>query len=127
MTGTKVPIYIDTTEETIPLQPKKASRHKVSGQSKEPGFTALMATYQDLFVSKFGVKPDIDGGRDGKLLSGLLKTHGANQVLDQLRYFFEHPPDWVDKGAKFTIPAFKSAYTEVLAKSRNGRSQMGVL
>jgi Bacteriophage replication protein O len=91
------------------------------------GFKETMLLYHELFVSKFGVKPDIDGGRDGKLLSGLVKTHGAHQVLDQLRYFFKHPPDWVEKGAKFTIPAFKSAYTEVLAKSRNGKSQMGVL
>jgi hypothetical protein len=122
-------LYIDTTEETIASQSKKTSRHRAStanGQSNVPGYKAAMATYHDRFVSRFGAKPDIDG-RDGKLLSGLIKTHGAEEVTSLLEYFFESPPAWVEKGSKYTIPTFKSAYTEILAKSRNGRSQMGVL
>ena len=64
------------------------------------------------------------GGRDGKIVSGLVKAHGVDEVVEQLRYFFEDPPDWIKKGSKFTIPAFKSAYNEILAKRLNGKSQM---
>ena len=39
------------------------------------GYKEAMATYHDCFVSRFGID-----GRDGKLLSGLLKAHGADQV-----------------------------------------------
>src|SRR5262249_49653490 len=97
------------------------------GNSATPaGFKEAMATYHDCFVSRFGAKPDI-GGRDGKLLSELLKAHGANEVTSLLRYFFESPPPWIEKNGKFTITGFKSAYTELLAQSRNGKTQMGVL
>lgn len=104
----------------------KLAAQKGEGNSAAPGFKEAMGTYHDCFVSRFGAKPDIDG-RDGKLLSGLLKAHGASEVVSLLRYFFESPPAWVEKGSKFTIPAFKSAYTEILAKSRNPKVQMGVL
>lgn len=118
----------------IALAPKaRAPRASVSiGQSKKregdsAGARSAMATYRDLFVAKFDAKPDIVGGRDGKILSDLVKSHGAEQVIELLHVFFESPPKWVEKNSKFTIPAFKSAYTEILAQSRNGKVQMGVL
>jgi hypothetical protein len=98
-----------------------------SKPSPTPGHQLCTAEYHDLFMSKFGAKPDIAGKRDGNIISGLVKAHGADEVIEQLRYFFHNPPDWVNKGDKFTIPAFKSAYNEVLAKRRNRKSQMGVL
>jgi hypothetical protein len=105
----------------------------VSGHVQKPkssaspgvlGFKETMGLYHDLFLAKFGAKPDIDGGRDGKLLAGLVKSHGADQVQSLLRFFFDHPPGWVEKKGKFTLPAFKSAYTELLAQSRNGKQEM---
>jgi len=107
------------SKESIADRPKKASR--AAAQSSK-GFTEAMATYNGCFISRFGAKPDIDA-REGKLLSGLLKTHGSDEVINLLRYFFQHPPAWVEKNGKFTIPAFKSAYTEILAQSRNGKTQ----
>jgi hypothetical protein len=83
-----------------------------------------MATYHDCFVLKFGVKPDIDGGRDGKILSSLIKSHGAGEVIELLHFFFEHPPDWVQKNGKFTLTTFKGIYTELLAQSCNSKTQM---
>ena len=91
-----------------------------------PGFKEAVAVYHDLFFARFGAKPDIDG-RDGKLLAGLVRGHGADEVQGLLRFFFEHPPDWVEKKGKFTIATFKWAYNELLAQSRNGKMQMGIL
>jgi hypothetical protein len=117
---------LDITEETnkIAREPKKASRTVTHKSEQVSGFKQTIAIYHDCFVSKFGAKPDIDS-RDGKLLSGLLAAHGAAEVQELLRVFFEHPPAWVQKGCKFTIPAFKSSYTEILAQSRNGKAQQG--
>jgi hypothetical protein len=100
---------------------------KNSRGTPAPGHQLCMAEYHDLFMSKFGAKPDIAGKRDGNIISGLVKAHGANEVIEQLRYFFHNPPDWVIKTGKFTITAFKSAYNEILAKRHSRRSQMGVL
>jgi hypothetical protein len=107
--------------------PKVSRQNGHPKNSKAPdGYREAVALYHDLFVGRIGAKPDFDG-RDGKLLSGLLKAHGAAEVQELLKSFFEHPPAWVEKGSKFTIPAFKSAYTEILAQSRKGQQRMGVL
>jgi hypothetical protein len=101
------------------LQKKKESSAAVG----LPGFKETVAVYHDLFLTKFGAKPDIDG-RDGKLLAGLVRAHGADDVQGLLRFFFEHPPDWVEKKGKFTLYTFKGIYTELLAQSCNSKTQM---
>ena len=82
-----------------------------------------MATYHYLFMARFGVKPDIDG-RDGKILSDLIKRHGAEEVTGLLKFFFDHPPAWVEKRGKFTIPTFKGLYNELLALSLDPKTTM---
>lgn len=82
-----------------------------------------MALYHDLFVAKVGAKPDIDG-RDGKILSGLLKGHGADEVKGLLTFFFKKPPDWVEAKGKFTLYTFKGIYTELLAQWKKQETGM---
>lgn len=79
------------------------------------GFKEAMALYQDLFVAKVGAKPDIDG-RDGKILSELLKRHGVDEVKGLLTFFFRKPPDRVEAKGKFTLYTFKGNYTELLVR-----------
>jgi Helix-turn-helix domain len=88
-----------------------------------PRFQETMGLFHDLFLAKFGAKPAIDG-RDGKILSGLVRSRDADEVQALLRFFFEHPPDWVEKKGKFTLPTFKGVYNELLAQSRNSKAQM---
>ena len=85
------------------------------GNGTSEGFKESMALYQDLFVAKVGAKPDIDG-RDGKILSGLLKSHGAEEVKGLLTFFFKTPPDWVEAKGKFPLYTFKGIYTELLVR-----------
>jgi hypothetical protein len=110
----------DTVTKAIRRSPKISH---LSNRQSAPGFKETMALFSELFLQRFGAKPDIVGGRDGKLLSGLLAAYGAPVVQRLLRFFFEHPPVWVQKNGKFTIPAFKSAFTELLVQSRNGKFQ----
>jgi hypothetical protein len=113
---------------TVSMRARQDSH--LNGHHKErkapESYKETVALYVDLFVGRVGAKPDFDG-RDGKLLSGLLKAHGAAEVQELLRFFFAHPPTWVEKTSKFTIYAFKSAYTELLAQSRSRQARMGVL
>jgi len=87
------------------------------------GFKESMKLYYDLFVAKVGAPPDIDG-REGKILSGLLRGHGAKEVQRLLKFFFKNPPAWVVEKGKYTIPTFKGLYSELLAQSRRQQSSM---
>jgi hypothetical protein len=109
------------------LNPPDGSQKKKESSAAAPGlpgFKETVALYQDLFLARFGAKPDIDG-RDTKLLAGLIRAHGAGEVQALLRFFFEHPPDWVEKKGKFTVYTFKGVYTELLAQSSSrSKTQM---
>jgi phage replication O-like protein O len=115
----------DTITKDIRHSPKISHLPNRKNTKSQPavGFKETMGLYYELFVKRFGAKPDIDGGRDGNILSGLIAAHGAAEVQALLRFFFDYPPAWVEKSGKFTLPAFKSAYTEILAQSRNGHGQ----
>jgi hypothetical protein len=89
-----------------------------------PGVKQAIDEFHSLFLAKFGAKPDIVGGRDGKLISDLIKRHSSDQVLLLLKQFFEFPPKWVKETDNFTIPAFHASYTQLIAASRNGKSEM---
>ena len=84
-----------------------------------------MILYSNLFLAKCGAKPDIDGGRDGKILSGLLKSRGWEEVRSLLQFFFEKPPHWVDANGKFTLYAFKSCYSELLVLWKRNKGLEG--
>jgi hypothetical protein len=114
---------ITTDIRRSPKIPRLNGRQK-NGKSKcpVPGFKEIMALYFELFAARFNAKPDVDGV-DGKLLSGLIAKRGADEVMVLLRFFFDHPPAWVLRDSKFTIPAFKRSYTELVAQHQNGRIQ----
>jgi phage replication O-like protein O len=112
------------TKDTIRRSPK-VSRLGTPLKEKSPvgGYKETVALYFELFALRFGgAKPDFDGA-DGNLLSGLIAKHGAGQVQTLLRLFFERPPPWVLKDLRFTIPAFKRSFTELIAQFQNGRIQ----
>ena len=103
--------------------PKSRTPKSVRGDSPVEGFKEVMGLYHDLFVAKVGAKPDIDA-RDGKILSGLLKGHGVDEVKGLLAFFFEKPSEWVVKNGKFTIPTFKGLYSELLARVKQQQPSM---
>jgi hypothetical protein len=93
------------------------------GSSPFPGFKETMALYSQLFSAKIGTKPDI-AAIDGKLLSELLRNHGAPEVQVALRLFFERPIAWVEKNGAFTLRAFKHCYNQILAQRQYRATQM---
>ena len=111
----KSALFQTNTSKPILRAPKNRTPKPFRKDQPVEGFKEAMALYQDLFVAKVGAKPDIDG-REGKILSGLLKTHGADEVKGLLTFFFKKPPDWVEAKGKFTLYTFKGNYTELLVR-----------
>jgi len=120
------PIYQKSEVRNHIKKEEESEKLKTASPAVE-GFKESMAIYHDSFVAKFGAKPDIDGGRDGKLLSGLLKEHGAKEVQSLLRDFFDNPPPWVEKNCSFTLPIFKRFYNDLIARRKtiNREAQIG--
>jgi len=88
-----------------------------------PGYAETVELFFDLFKAKFGTKPDFSA-KDGKILSGLLLSHGAEKVCGCLRIFFKSPPDWIDRKGAFTIQGFKVCFTDLTVRwSRQSQSQ----
>jgi len=116
------------TTDTITTDIRRSQKNsRLHNRSKTKlriaGYKETVALYFELFGLRFGgAQPDFDGV-DGNLLSGLITKHGAEQVQTLLRLFFKHPPAWVERDLKFTIPVFKRVYTELVAKFHNGRIQ----
>ena len=118
----------DEVPKTSPSQTNKSkpSRRPHSGdtESPSPGHKATMALYSELFTAKFRSKPHIVGGRDGKLLSDLLRQHPPDEVQETLRLFFTHPPDWVARQKNYTIGAFAKSFNQLLAMRADKKGTM---
>ena len=125
--GKKVVNYSSPSQTNTPKPNMRAPKIRTpKPPRKQPpveGFKESMKLYYDLFVAKVGAPPDIDG-REGKILSGLLRGHGAKEVQRLLKFFFKNPPAWVVEKGKYTIPTFKGLYSELLAQSRRQQSSM---
>ena len=79
----------DTITKDIRRSPKisRLNGRRTPRTSAPPvtGFKETLALYCDLFVKRVGAKPDIDGGRDGKIISALLAAHGTAEVQELLQ------------------------------------------
>lgn len=78
-------------KETAAAAPPPARKKR-----KEPGgdHAAAMAAYVAGYERKYGVKPDVVGGRDGSIISELLKNHGLEVLHRKLAVAFEQTPEW---------------------------------
>jgi hypothetical protein len=66
------------------------------GESEgEPVVHRLLTCYHDGYLARFGEKPNIQGGKDGKLLKTLVKTHGVAAVEARINQLLDTPDDFV--------------------------------
>ena len=98
--------------------------HSGDAKSPSPGHKETMFLYCELFSAKFGSKPHVVGGKDGKLLSDLLRQHPPHEVQETLRLFFKKPPDWVARQSNYTIGAFAKCFTQLLAMKADRHARM---
>ncbi len=111
---------LSKTNKTKPIR----RPHSGDAKSPSPGHKATMVLYCELFSTKFNSKPHIVGGKDGKLLSDLLRQHPPHEVQDTLRLFFKKPPDWVARQSNYTIGTFAKCFTQLLAMKADRHNTM---
>ena len=89
-------------------------------QDKNPDVKAFIDYYHDRFLSLFGEKPIIDGGKDGAIVKRLLGTYGFERLKGLLDAFFESQDPFIQKSG-YTIGVFKTQINKLLTE-RGGKS-----
>ena len=86
--------------------------------SKVSDHQSLIGFYHDTFLEKFGVKPQIDGKKDGQLIARLLKAHGFDAVRANLAQFFVSDDPFI-KSTGYTLGVFKSTFNKLTIERTN--------
>jgi hypothetical protein len=77
----------------------------------------VMDHYHNLFVDRFGVKPFINGGKDGALLKKVVLTYGEEKVRGLLSAFFASEDRFI-KESGYSVGAFVSQVNKLVIASR---------
>lgn len=94
---------------------KKNVRTKSS--PPDPNVKEFIDYYFDRFLSLFGEKPVINGGKDGAIIKSLLNTYGLEKLKGLLDDFFKISDSYVvERG--FTIGTFKTQINRLLISKK---------
>lgn len=77
----------------------------------------VMDYYYELFVDRFGVKPFINGGKDGALLKKVVSTYGDEKTRGLLADFFASEDRFIRESG-YSIGAFVSQVNKLVIASR---------
>lgn len=69
----------ESERTTDPNAPQKSARGPVG---------EFLVRYSDLFSERFDTRPDIQGGRDGKIAKNTIAKHGQEKAIALLQQFF---------------------------------------
>jgi hypothetical protein len=81
--------------------------------------TKIMTVYHDRFLSRFGEKPVIDGGKDGKIIKTLLSTYGFEKLKGLLEQFMETNDKYLVEERGLTIGTFKTQINSLISKNKS--------
>ena len=82
----------------------------------------VLTYYSELFKAKVGQEPDINSGKDGKILKELIATRGEEAVRDLLSRFFSSPDPFIRQSG-YTIGVFKACLNKILATGSTGQRE----
>lgn len=80
----------------------------------------LIDFYHDLFLEKFGVKPSINGAKDGAIFKKLLGTYSDEQLRELLKKFFASEDKFI-KDSGYTVGVFKSVLNKLLIDGKQNQ------
>lgn len=82
----------------------------------------LIDDYHDGFVARFGEKPHIQGGKDGRILKELAEKHGAHRVRELLALFFRTDDPWICNSG-YSLGVFAHCFNSLqIAQKRTRRA-----
>lgn len=99
-----------------------SERRHIRAAATEPGVHEIIQTYHDLFLKRYGAKPNIDGGKDGAIVKRLLKAHGREKVLELLGRFFESTDPFIEASGR-TIGVFASVWNKLITQQQQKPKQ----
>ena len=81
---------------------------------RDPNIKKFIDYYHNTFLDRFNEKPMIDGGKDGKIIKGLLGTYELDILKEFLDRFFASSDPFILQGG-YTIGVFKSQINKLIA------------
>ncbi len=75
---------------------------------------ALLATFDTAYQARLGLRYPFVGGKEAKLMQGLLKLYTVPQIESFIAAFFESHDDFI-VGSGFSFGAFKGCLPKVIA------------
>ncbi len=103
-------------EDEVKVRTTKKAKAKAT-ESAVPGAIDL---YHELFRGKFGFKPRIRGGKDGKHFKELIATWGRDDVLELVRVFFTTTDPRVTR-CDYSVGALYALAQGLMIDMRGGR------
>ncbi|MCH8055975.1 MAG: replication protein [Deltaproteobacteria bacterium] len=116
-----LPIQGDTKERKT--NKDNRVRHKPSPANGDFRIKDLFAWWDQEFKSRFGEPYNFSGGKEGKLLKGILQKYQPDTVKDLAMSFFNSKDTWVRENGGFTIGVFCSQINKLVSTSRGTQRQ----
>ena len=99
---------------------KRIKKH--IGRSPNPDVKKVIDFYFQEFKARFGSPPVIEGGKDGKIISGLLETFPPTHLISLLMNFFDSEDKFVRESG-YTLGVFKSQIQKLSINTKAKRFQ----
>lgn len=93
--------------------PSVSTQKQKKQEQKNPEVKIFIDYYHDKFLKKFGEKPVIEDGKDGKIIKRLLNSYGLEKLKTLLDTFFESDDPFIINSG-YTIGAFRSQINKLL-------------
>jgi len=104
------PVAVSNKEEPDPGN--QIQKDPVVSSSRSPRKRTLLDDYHDLFMSRHGEKPVLNGAKDGKLLKELVATHGADRVGELLVWFFQTRDAFISNSS-YSVGVFYACFNKL--------------
>ena len=97
----------DTTNNNYSNNEKPNNIKTIADKKSSSAHKQVIDHYHNKFISVFGKKPFIDGGKDGNLVKNLLGNCSLEELLDLLDKFFDSNDPYVINSG-YTLGVFKT-------------------
>ena len=80
----------------------------------------FLGFYQERFEARFGGKPNLQGGKDAKLVQGLLQRYGDEALRHYLVAFLDSDDDFIQHSG-YTLGVFSVCLNKVIVQGGDGQ------
>lgn len=84
----------------------------------DPNVKIFIDYYHDRFLSRFGEKPFINGGKDGLIVKRLLSTYGLEKLKGLLDAFFDSRDPYIMRAGGYTIGMFATQINKLIQQQK---------